>query len=153
LKVAVLERHVGSGRAGRGFMSGLGFTAGALAMTYCHVHQNLLVLGTSDEEMAHAAQVVADLGGGMAVVRAADVVKSVALPVGGVLGRGGLDDTQQEMRELEEAIWSIGCRLASPVLSIAFSALPTIPAYGLTDLGLYDVIAEQFVDVVLEVER
>lgn len=152
LKVAVLERHVGSGRAGHGFMSGLRFTAGALAMTYCHVHQNLLVVGTSDEEMAHAAQVVAGLGGGMAIVCAGDVLKSVELPVGGVLGRGRLDEMEREMRELEEAIWSIGCQLTSPVLSIAFSALPTIPAYGLTDLGLYDVTAEQFVDVVLGIE-
>jgi adenine deaminase len=152
LKVAVLERHVGSGRAGHGFMSGLRFAAGALAMTYCHVHQNLLVLGTSDEEMAHAAEVVAGLGGGIAVVRAGEVVKSVELPVGGVLGRGRLDEMEREMRELEEAIWSLGCRLTSPVLAIAFSALPTIPAYGLTDLGLYDVTAEQFVDVVLGTE-
>jgi adenine deaminase len=152
LKVAVLERHVGSGRAGRGFMSGLRFVSGAVAMTYCHVHQNLLVLGTSDEEMAHAAQVVVGLGGGMAVVREGEVVRSVELPVGGVLGSGSLEEMDREMHELDKAIWSIGCGLASPVLSIAFSVLPTIPAYGLTDFGLYDVPAEQFVDVVLKVE-
>lgn len=152
LKVVVLERHVGSGRVGHGFMSGLRFAAGAVAMTYCHVHQNLLAVGTSDDEMAHAAQVVAGLGGGMAVVRAGDVVKSVELPVGGVLGRGRLEEMDREMRQLEEAIWSIGCELTSPVLSIAFSVLPTIPAYGLTDLGLYDVLGERFVDVVLGIE-
>jgi adenine deaminase len=153
LRVAVLERHAGSGRVGRGFMSGLGLTAGALAMTYCHVHQNLLVIGTSDQEMAHAAQAVARLGGGMAVVREGKVVASVELPVGGVLGSAELEEMQGEMRRMEEAIWSLGCELASPVLSIAFSALPTIPAYGLTDFGLYDVLAEQFVDVVIRAEQ
>jgi adenine deaminase len=152
LKVAVLERHMGSGRAGRGFMSGLHLVSGAVAMTYCHVHQNLLVIGTSDEEMVHVAQVVAGLGGGMAVVREGDLVRSVELPVGGVLGSGWIEEMGREMRQLDEAIWSIGCRLTSPVLSIAFSVLPTIPAYGLTDFGLYDVLAEQFVDVVLTVE-
>jgi adenine deaminase len=54
------------------------------------------------------------------------------------------------MGEVEQAIRSLGCTFDSPVLSIAFCALPTIPAYGLTDFGLYDVHAEQFVDVVLE---
>ena len=152
LRVAVLERHVGSGRAGRGFISGLRLAAGAVAMTYCHVHQNLLVIGTSDAEMAHAAHVVAGLGGGMAVVRAGEVVKSVELPVGGVLGSRGLEEMDHEMRQMEKAICSIGCELTSPVLSIAFSVLPTITAYGLTDLGLYDVLAEQFVDVVVRVE-
>jgi adenine deaminase len=120
-----------------------------VAMTYCHVHQNLLVIGTSDEEMAHAADVVAALGGGMAVVRAGAVLKSVELPVGGVLGAGWIEEMEREMREIEEAIWSLGCGLTSPVLSIAFSVLPTIPAYGLTDFGLYDVAAAEFVDVVL----
>jgi adenine deaminase len=153
LKVAVLERHCGSGRVGRGFMSGLGLTSGAVAMTYCHVHQNLLVIGTSDDEMAHAAGVVAELGGGMTVVRGGEIVRSVELPVGGVLGGGTLNEMEREMRALEEAIWSLGCRLTSPVLSIAFSVLPTIPAYGLTDLGLYDVLAERFVDVVVGNER
>jgi len=52
--------------------------------------------------------------------------------------------------EAEGAIRSLGCELTSPVLSIAFSVLPTIPAYGLTDFGLYDVAAGEFVDVVLE---
>jgi adenine deaminase len=153
LRVAVVERHVGSGRIGRGFVSGLGLRDGAVAMTYCHVHQNLLVIGTSDEQMAQAAGAVASLGGGIAIVRGDRVVKSIALPVGGVLGSLGLREMADEMREVEEAIRSLGNEFDSPVLSIAFCALPTIPAYGLTDLGLYDVRAEQFVDVVLEVRQ
>jgi adenine deaminase len=119
-------------------------------MTYCHVHQNLLVIGTSDEQMEQAADEVAAVGGGIAVVRGGGVVKSIALPVGGVLGALGLREMASEMAEVEEAIHALGNDFDSPVLSIAFCALPTIPAYGLTDFGLYDVGGEQFVDVILE---
>ena len=153
LRVAVVERHTGSGRIGRGFVSGLGLQDGAVAMTYCHVHQNLLVIGTSDEQMAQAAGTVASLGGGIAIVGGDRVVKSVALPVGGVLGSLGLREMADELREIEAAIRSLGNDFDSPVLSIAFCALPTIPAYGLTDLGLYDVRAKQFVDIVLGARR
>ena len=150
LRVAVVERHHGSGRIGRAFMSGLKLGAGAVAMTYCHVHQNLLVIGASDEEMARAVAEVKAIGGGIVVIHGDRVLKALPLPVGGVLGADGLEGMAAEVAEAEGAIRSLGCELTSPVLSIAFSVLPTIPAYGLTDFGLYDVAAGEFVDVVLE---
>jgi adenine deaminase len=153
LRIAVVERHAGSGRIGRGFVSGLKLRNGAVAMTYCHVHQNLLVIGSSDEQMAQAAAEVVSLGGGIAVVQADRMIKSVALPVGGVLSSLGLRETAAEMAEVEESLRILGNQFDSPILSIAFCALPTIPAYGLTDRGLYDVGAEEFVDVVLEVSK
>ena len=153
LRIAVMERHTGSGRVGRGFVSGLQLRDGAVAMTYSHVHQNLLVIGTSDEQMAHAAAEVAALGGGMAVVQGSDLVSTVELPVGGFLGQLGFEEMAGHMRDVEDAISALGCRFTSPVLTIAFSALPTIPAYGLTDLGLYDVNQRRFVDVVLDVAQ
>jgi adenine deaminase len=153
LRIAVVERHVASGRIGRGFVSGLKLSNGAVAMTYCHVHQNLLVIGSSDEQMVQAAAEVASLEGGIAVVQADRVIKSVALPVGGVLSSLGLRETAAEMAEVEESLRILGNQFDSPILSIAFCALPTIPAYGLTDRGLYDVGDEQFVDVVLEVSK
>jgi adenine deaminase len=150
LRITVLERHEGSGRIGHGFISGLGLRDGAIAMTYCHVHQNLLVIGTSDEQMAAAAAEVERLGGGMAVVEGSGLGASVALPVGGVLTESGFAETAESMAEIEAAARVLGCGFGSPILAIAFSALPTIPAYGLTDLGLYDVSERRFVDVVLE---
>lgn len=150
LDVAMLERHTGSGRIGRAFMRGLGFADGALAMTYCHVHQNMLVAGTSPEQMALAAQEVERLGGGIAVVAGRAVSAGLALPTGGVLANADLESVAAGLRTVEEAIRALGCQLTSPVLSIAFSVLPTIPAYGLTDFGLYDTEADQFVDVILD---
>jgi adenine deaminase len=151
LRVAVVDRHKGSGQMGRAFMTGTGLTAGAVSMTYCHVHQNLLVLGTSDEEMAHAAAVIENIGGGIAVVRGGHVLYELELPYGGVLSSGDLEQTAADIDRAEEAIRSLGCPYPSPVLSIAFSCLPTIPAYGLTDLGLYDVAARKFVEPIVEV--
>jgi adenine deaminase len=40
--------------------------------------------------------------------------------------------------------------LSSPILSLSFIALPTIPAFGLTDRGLYDVNAQNFVPLLVE---
>ncbi len=150
LNIAIIERHKGSGRIRRAFASGFGFHGGAVAMTYCHVYHNVLVVGASPGDMALAANTVADLGGGIAVVRDGQVVASWALPIVGVISDQPLDQAQPAFDAVNEAITSLGCKLTSPVLSLSFVALPTIPAYGLTDLGLYDVLSGEFRDPVLE---
>jgi adenine deaminase len=150
LKIAVAERHHGTGRIGRGFVRGLGFQSGAVAMTYCHVYHNLLIVGTSDEEMALAANAVKALGGGMAVVQRGEVISRWALPIVGLFDDRGIAAAQQSFHEINESLGRIGCRLTSPVLGLSFVALPTIPAYGLTDKGLIDVANQRFVDVVLD---
>jgi len=61
----------------------------------------------------------------------------------------GLAAAQQSFDEVNEGLRRIGCRLGSPVLSLSFVALPTIPAYGLTDKGLVDVGTQSLVEVVL----
>jgi len=147
LRIAVAERHRGSGRIGRGFVEGFGFGSGAVAMTYCHVYQNLLVIGTSDEQMAEAANAVAGLDGGIAVVGPEGVLAHWALPVVGVISDQPLERAEPAFSEVNRALAAIGCRLGGPVLSLSFVALPTIPAYGLTDKGLFDVDGQRFVEV------
>lgn len=149
LKIAVVERHRASGRVGKGFVEGFGFRDGAVAMTYCHVFHNLLVIGSSDALMATAANAVAEMGGGVAVVAKDEVVATWRLPVVGVMGDQPLDAVRRAFDETNEALRSIGCELSSPILSLSFIALPTIPAYGLSDRGLFDVQEQRFVDVVL----
>jgi adenine deaminase len=147
LRIAVAERHRGSGRFGRGFVEGFGFGSGAVGMTYCHVYQNLMVVGTSDEQMTEAANAVAELGGGIAVVGSDGVLARWALPVVGVMADQPLERVEPAFTEVNRALAAIGCGLASPVLSLSFVALPTIPAYGLTDNGLFDVTGQRFVEV------
>jgi len=150
LKIAVAERHRGSGRIGKGFVRGFGFRSGAVAMTYCHVYHNLLVVGTEDEYMALAANAVAEMGGGIAVVGDGKVLSAWALPIVGLLDDRGLPAAQRSFDETNDGLRRIGCGLGSPILSLSFVALPTIPAYGLTDKGLVNVETQSFVEVVLK---
>jgi adenine deaminase len=153
LRMAVIERHHASGRVGRAFVEGFGLRDGAVAMSYCHVFHNLLVVGTSDERMALAADELRRLGGGVVVVGPDGIRGSWRLPLVGVLDQRPLPDVAASFAAIDGAMRSIGCPLASPILSFSFVALPTIPAYGLTDRGLYDVGAQAFVDVVLDEDR
>jgi adenine deaminase len=149
LRISVIERHHASGRVGRGFVEGFGLRDGAVALTYCHVFHNLLVVGTSDEAMSLAAATIAKDGGGIAVVAGDRVTGRWRLPMVGVLDDRPLRDVAPAFEQINAAIRAIGCPMSSPVLALSFVALPTIPSYGLTDRGLYDVGGQRFVDVIV----
>ncbi|MBW2100411.1 MAG: adenine deaminase, partial [Deltaproteobacteria bacterium] len=58
LKIAVVDRHTGSGNMGKGFVKGFGFKQGAIASSVAHDSHNIIVIGTNDEDMKTAAEAV-----------------------------------------------------------------------------------------------
>src|SRR5262249_31753244 len=84
-KVAVVERHLGTGRIGLGFVTRSGLRRGALASTVAHDAHNIVVLGMSDDEMAFAVTRLAQLGGGIVAVDGRSVLAECPLPVAGLL--------------------------------------------------------------------
>ncbi|MGZ4604364.1 MAG: adenine deaminase, partial [Kineosporiaceae bacterium] len=64
-KIAVIERHLGTGRIGIGFVQGLGLRRGAIASTVAHDAHNIVVAGVDDGDMVRAVRRLAELGGGM----------------------------------------------------------------------------------------
>ena len=69
-KVALVERHRSTGRIQVGLVQGFGFNEPcAVATTVAHDSHHMIVVGTDDEDMALAANALAEWGGGQVVVR------------------------------------------------------------------------------------
>jgi adenine deaminase len=145
LKLAVIERHQASGNVGLGFVQGLGLQRGAVAGTVAHDSHNLIVAGTNDADILTAARAVAEMGGGLAAVVDGKVVGRVSLSVAGLMSERPLETVRQEMDALLAAARDLGSSLPNPFMSLSFLALPVIPKLKLTDKGLVDVDAFDFV--------
>jgi adenine deaminase len=139
LKICVFERHCGSGNVGVGFIKGFGLREGALASTVAHDSHNLMVVGTSDEEILAAARMVEDMGGGQAVVRNGEALAQLPLDVAGLMSTLSLVEVKDRVLELREAARRSGCPLEDPFMTLSFMALPVIPELKMTDRGLFDV--------------
>lgn len=139
LKLAVIERHRGSGNLGLGLVQGFGLKHGALASSVAHDSHNLVVVGADDADMLAAAQHVARLQGGLAVVARGQVLADLPLPIAGLLSPEPLETVARAYRRLREAYHSLGGELEDPFMALSFLALPVIPELKLTDLGLVDV--------------
>ncbi len=138
-KIAVIERHLGTGRVGLGFVRGFGLERGAIASTVAHDAHNVVVVGMNDASMAAAVRRLANRGGGIVVVDGADVLAELPLPVAGLLSDAPLDDVVAASRAVVAAARSLGCELDAPFQHLAFLALSVIPSLKLTDRGLVDV--------------
>ncbi len=138
-KIAVVERHLGTGRIGLGFVRGFGLERGALASTVAHDAHNLVVVGTSDDAMAFAVRRLANVGGGIVVTDGASVLAELPLPVAGLLSDAPLAEVVASSRALVAAAVELGCTLEAPFQHLAFLALSVIPSLKLTDRGLVDV--------------
>jgi adenine deaminase len=149
-KIAVIERHLGTGRIGLGFVSGSGLERGALASTVAHDAHNIVVVGMSDEDMARAVQRLGELGGGIVVVDTGEITAELPLPVAGLLADAPLADVIDQSLACNDAARALGWSGATPFLTLAFLALSVIPSLKITDRGLVDVDRFELVPLAVE---
>jgi adenine deaminase len=138
-KVAVVERHHGTGRIGLGLVRGFGLRRGALASTVAHDAHNVVVVGMADADMLRAVERLVELGGGMVVIEEGAVKAELPLPVAGLLSDRPWEEVVERIRAVVSAARGLGTRLDSPFDTLAFLALSVIPALKITDRGLVDV--------------
>lgn len=150
LSIAVLDRHTGSGRIGRGFVRGIGIRDGAIASSVSHDAHNLFVIGTDFESMAAAANRLAEIGGGHVAVRGREVIAQVELPVAGLISEEPIEEVADKFSRFERLlIEEMGCKVDGPLYFLNFVCLPNIPHLGITDQGLINTDTMQLIDPIL----
>lgn len=138
LKLVAIERFGLSGAIGRGFIQGLGFKKGAIAVSVAHDYHCILAAGTSDEEIAFAARRLAEVGGGFVVVADSQVCAELQLEIGGLMTRRSLDEAADALARLDAAARQLGFGLPLPEplpIALTFLSLPGCPGLRLSDQG------------------
>jgi adenine deaminase len=105
------------------------------------------VAGRTPADMATAAQAVADMGGGAALVANGQLLAAVRLPVAGLMSTERVETVAAEVRAFNEHGRALGLGGDSPVLAISSLALPVAPFFRITDLGVVDTLTQAFVEM------
>ena len=145
LKIAVVERHHGTGNVGLGLVKGVGLKRGAIASSVAHDSHNIVVIGASDADTRAAVAAIVEMGGGQVAVADGEMRAACPLPIAGLMSDRPLEEVRDQVEALTEAAHGLGCTLPDPFMTMSFLALPVIPALKLTDKGLVDVNAFGFV--------
>jgi len=150
-KIALVERHKGTGNVTVGLVHGFGFTENcAIGSTVAHDSHHMIVVGTSEDDMALAANMLGEINGGQVVVKDGRVIGQVELPIAGLMSNERAEVVSGKATQVLEGFQTCGCTLNNPNMQLSLLALVVIPELRISDLGLVDVTKFEFVPVLEE---
>lgn len=145
LKMAVVNRYQNAEPA-IAFIKNIGLKKGAIASSVAHDCHNIVVVGTSDEEICKAVNLLIENRGGVCAVNG-DVTKVLPLPVAGIMSDKDCWETGRLYQEIDAMAKDLGSNLKAPFMTLSFMALLVIPDLKLSDKGLFSGNTFQFVDL------
>ena len=145
LKMAVVNRYENTVPA-IAFIKNFGLKKGAIASSVAHDCHNIVVVGTSDEEICNAVNLIIKNRGGVCTVNGAEN-KMLALPVAGIMSDKNAWETGKLYQEIDAMAKELGSNLKAPFMTLSFMALLVIPDLKLSDKGLFSGKTFSFVDL------
>ena len=152
-KIALVERHHGTGKVQVGLVSGFGFNVPcAVATTVAHDSHQMIVVGTNDEDMALAANTLAECGGGQVAVSRGQILGKVELPIAGLMSNERAEVVAKKAASVLDGFVKCGCTINNPNMQLSLLGLVVIPELRISDLGLVDVTKFDFISVIESVK-
>lgn len=145
LKMAVVNRYENT-KPAIAFIKNFGLKKGAIASSVAHDCHNIVVVGTSDEEICNAVNLIIKNTGGVCAVNGAEN-KMLALPVAGIMSDKNGWETGKLYQEIDAMAKELGSNLKAPFMTLSFMALLVIPDLKLSDKGLFSGNTFSFVDL------
>ena len=146
LKMAVIERHKNTRHIGIGYLKGYGLKEGAVATSVAHDSHNIICVGANDEDMAFAANRIAENHGGIVVVKNGQVLAELPLEIAGLMSEKPLQEVNTLLEEAKETACTLGIgKDIDPFMTLSFMSLPVIPTLRLTTRGVVDVNTQQYI--------
>jgi len=152
VKIAVVERHQGTGNVAVALLRGYGIKEGAVALSIAHDSHNIIVVGTSDSDMTYAVKQLITQKGGIILVKNGEVKASMPMPIGGIMSDQSGEDVERSLTRIHKvASTELGISdSVEPIMTLCFMSLAVIPELKLTDMGLFDVTKFQFISLEAE---
>ncbi|WP_171240518.1 adenine deaminase [Ruegeria sp. HKCCA5491] len=147
-QIALVERHRATGGVTNAFVSGFGYQGKmAMASTVAHDSHHMIVVGTDREQMALAANRLAEVGGGITIFRDGAELALIELPIAGLMSDSPASDVAAKAERMVEAMQACGCDLNNAYMQHSLLALVVIPELRISDLGLIDVRTFEKIDL------
>ncbi|WP_445456619.1 adenine deaminase [Flavobacterium sp. HNIBRBA15423] len=145
LKMAVVNRYENT-KPAIAFIKNFGLKKGAIASSVAHDCHNIVVVGTTDEAICSAVNVLIENKGGVCAVNG-DERSVLSLPVAGIMSAKDGWETGRLYQEIDAQAKEYGSQLHAPFMTLSFMALLVIPDLKLSDKGLFSGTSFSFVDL------
>ncbi len=143
LRMAIINRFKADSLPRIAYLGQWGTWCGAFATTVSHDSHNLTIFGSNENDIASAANAVAAMGGGLAVIQNGVVLASLALPIAGLVSEQPTATMAAQFRAIRDAMDQV-VEWQPPYLvfkacfgaSLVCNAGPHLSDLGIVDTGL-----------------
>ncbi len=142
LKISVVNRYRQT-QPSVGFIKGFGLKEGAIASTVAHDSHNIVAIGTSDEYLENAVNLLVESQGGLSAVSASGK-HQISLPIAGLMSDKSCEEIGHAYAKIDRFVKTMGCKLKAPFMTLSFMALLVIPKIKMSDKGIFDAEAFKF---------
>lgn len=137
LKLTVVNRYHDAPPA-VAFIHGFGLHNGAIASSVGHDSHNILAVGTDDQLLCEAINLVIENRGGIVALNGQEQ-HVLPLPIAGLMSDRDGVSVAADYERIDRFVKStLGSPLTAPFTTLSFMALLVIPKLKLSDLGLFD---------------
>lgn len=146
LKMAVVNRYENQ-KPSVAFINNFNLKKGAIASCVGHDSHNIIAVGTDDDSLCRAVNLIIENQGGISAV-SEEEEKVLSLPIAGIMTNADGYETAKAYSEIDFFVKNnLGCTLTSPFMTLSFMALLVIPQLKLSDKGLFDAKEFKFIQV------
>jgi len=146
LKMAVVNRYENQ-KPSVAFINNFNLKKGAIASCVGHDSHNFIAVGTDDDSLCRAVNLIIENQGGISAV-SEEEEKVLSLPIAGIMTNADGYETAKAYSEIDFFVKNnLGCTLTSPFMTLSFMALLVIPQLKLSDKGLFDAKEFKFIQV------
>lgn len=147
LKIALVNRYKDE-KPSLSFVKGFGLKDGAIASSVAHDSHNIIIVGTNDEDICLAANMVIENKGGICYVnKTKGIAEILSLPIAGLVSNDPFDLVAAKYDDLDMIVKMNGSKLSAPFMTLSFMALLVIPSLKISDKGLFDGEKFEFTDI------
>ena len=115
------------------FIKNFGLKEGAIASSVGHDSHNIIAVGTTDESICEAVNLIIEHRGGICAISSKES-KILPLPVAGIMSDKDAETIGKDYHQLDVMAKSMGSKLNAPYMSLSFMALFICCSWALISL-------------------
>jgi adenine deaminase len=147
-KVAALDRTFGSKTHAVGFLENFGADIGAFASTWSFHENDMIVIGSNENDMADACNKLTKSQGGLIIVKDGKTLASLPFQLGGIISTDPIEKVTKNFTKINDVLSDSGCKFKKPHLIPLFLPFLALPDIRILYSGIVDVKSRSFIPTI-----
>ena len=147
-KVAALDRTFGSKTHAVGFLENFGADIGAFASTWSFHENDMIVIGSNENDMADACNKLPKSQGGLIIVKDGKTLASLPFQLGGIISTDPIEKVTKNFTKINDVLSDSGCKFKKPHLIPLFLPFLALPDIRILYSGIVDVKSRSFIPTI-----